>query len=90
MSRVSNHPSGLWVPGHGVSFPQNRGTTRTRNLPSGERALITIDDSGHVMQILRSRRLSDDERLDAVVRPKTVRFRIGVSDGERQARSARR
>lgn len=86
---MSNHPSGLWVPGHGVSFQSNRGSTRTRTLPSGERALITIDDSGHVMQILRARRLSDDERLDAVVRPKTVRIRIGVNDG-RPARSARR
>jgi hypothetical protein len=76
------HPSGLWVPGHGVNFQENRGTTRTRTLPSGERALITIDDSGHVMQVLRSRRLSDNESLDAVVRPKTVRLRIrptGVS-----------
>jgi hypothetical protein len=76
------------VPGHGVSFPENRGTKRTRNLPSGERALITIDDSGTVMQILRARRLSDDERLDAVVRPKTVRIRIGVNDGP--TRGARR
>lgn len=71
-----DHPSGLWVPGHGVPFQANRSTTRTRTLPSGERALISIDDSGTVMQILRSRRLSDDERLDAVVRPKTVRIRM--------------
>lgn len=87
---MATHPSGLWVPGHGVNFTENRGAKRTRTLPSGERALITIDDSGTVMQILRARRLSDDERLDAVVRPKTVRIRIGVNDGERQARSARR
>lgn len=73
---MTNHPSGLWVPGHGVNFQAERNTKRTRTLPSGERALITIDDSGHVMQILRARRLSDDERLDAVVRPKTVRIRM--------------
>lgn len=71
-------PSGLWVPGHGVDFAENRGTDRTRTLPSGERARITIDDSGTVMQILRARRLSDDERLDAVVRPKTVRIRMNL------------
>ncbi len=69
-------PSGLWVPGNGISFQQNRNTKRTRTLPSGERALITIDDSGTVMQVLRAKRLSDDERLDAVVRPKTIRYRI--------------
>lgn len=69
-------PSGLWVPGNGVNFTEHRNTDRTRDLPSGERARITIDDSGTVMQILRSRRLSDDEHLDAVVRPRTVRIRI--------------
>lgn len=69
-------PSGLWVPGHGVNFKEHRGTKRTRELPSGERALITIDDSGHVMQILRSKPLSADEQLDAVVRPRTIRYRI--------------
>lgn len=73
---VQQRPSGLWVPGAGVNFHAERDTKRTRNLPNGERALITIDDSGTVMQVLRSRRLSDDERLDAVVRPKTVRLRI--------------
>lgn len=73
---VTQRPSGLWVPGNGVNFKDNRGTKRTRTLPSGERALITIDDSGTVMQVLRAKRLSDDERLDAVVRPKTYRLRI--------------
>ncbi len=69
-------PSGLWVPGNGISFREHRNTKRTRDLPSGERALITIDDSGTVMQVLRSRRLSDQECLDAVVRPKTVRIKF--------------
>lgn len=67
--------SGLWVPA-AYSFKENRGTKRTTTLPSGERALVTIDDSGHVMQILRSRRLEADEKLDAVVRPRTIRYRI--------------
>jgi hypothetical protein len=73
---VEQRPSGLWVPGTGVSFNEHRNTKRTRTLPSGERALITIDDSGHVMQVLRAKRLSDDEHLDAVVRPRTVHIRI--------------
>lgn len=73
---VQQRPSGLWVPADEVSFQANRGTKRTRTLPSGERALITIDDSGTVMHIKRARRLSDDEHLDAVVRPRTVRVRI--------------
>ena len=68
--------SGLWVPGDGVNLKANRNTKRTRTLPNGQRALITIDDSGTVMQILRSRKLSDNECLDAVVRPKTVRIKV--------------
>lgn len=67
--------SGLWVPA-AYSFQENRKTKRTATLPSGERALITVDDSGTVMQILRSRRMEADEKLDAVVRPKTIRYRI--------------
>lgn len=67
--------SGLYVPA-AYSFQENRNTRRTTTLPSGERALITVDDSGHVMHILRSRRMEADEKLDAVVRPRTVRLRI--------------
>jgi len=67
--------SGLWVPA-AYSFQENRKTKRTTTLPSGERALVTVDDSGTVMQILRSRRMEADEKLDAVVRPKTIRYRI--------------
>lgn len=73
---MRQRPSGIWVPDRSVSFKANRDTKRTRTLPSGERALITIDDSGTVMQVLRSMRRSADEHLDAVVRPKTVRLRI--------------
>ena len=67
--------SGLWVPAR-FSFREHRKMRRTATLPSGERALLTVDDSGTVMQILRSRRMSADESLDAVVRPKTIRYRI--------------
>lgn len=74
-TRMGRTRSGLLVP-LAYSFQDNRNTKKTATLPSGERALITIDDSGTVMQILRSRRLEIDEKLDAVVRPRTVRIRI--------------
>lgn len=74
-TRMGRAKSGLYVP-EAYSFKDNRNTKRTRTLPSGERALITVDDSGTVMQILRARRLSDDEKLDAIVRPKTVQLRF--------------
>jgi hypothetical protein len=69
-------PSGLWIPPRAFSFAENRKTTRTVTLPSGERAKVTIDDSGTVMQILRATRGSADEHLDAIVRPETVRIRF--------------
>lgn len=69
--------SGLWVP-HAYSFQENRRTRRTATLPSGERALVTVDDSGTVMQVLRSQRMSADEHLDAIVRPRTIRVRIPI------------
>lgn len=69
--------SGLWVP-HAYSFHEHRRTRRTATLPSGERALVTVDDSGTVMQVLRSRRMSADEHLDAIVRPRTIRVRIPI------------
>jgi 6-pyruvoyl-tetrahydropterin synthase len=72
---MAKAPSGLWIP-HAFSFWEHRKTKRTINLPTGERALVSVDDSGTVMQILRSARLRADEKLDAVVRPKTVRIRI--------------
>lgn len=66
---MSRAPSGLWVP-HAFNFWEHRKTKKTLTLPSGERALRWIDDSGTVMQIETA------ERLDAIVRPKTVRLRI--------------
>lgn len=72
---MQQRPSGLWVP-PAFNFWEHRKSKRTATLPSGERALITVDDSGTVMQILRSLRMQADEKLDAVVRPKTVRLRI--------------
>lgn len=69
MTEVERQPSGLWV-AHGFNFLKHRAQKRTVTLKSGERALVTVDDSGTVAQIETS------ERLDAVVRPKTVRVRI--------------
>jgi hypothetical protein len=46
-----------------------RATARTVTLRDGRRALVTVDDSGTVTQVESS------DRLDAVVRPRTVRVR---------------
>lgn len=73
--RIEQLPSGLLVP-RAWNFWEHRRTTRTVTLPSGERAKVTIDDSGTVMQITRAQPGSDNECLDAVVRPKTVRLRL--------------
>jgi hypothetical protein len=69
VAEVERAPSGLWV-AHGFNFLRHRATKRTATLKSGERALVTVDDSGTVTQIETA------ERLDAIVRPKTVRVRI--------------
>jgi hypothetical protein len=55
---------------HGFSFLRHRATKRTVTLKSGQRALVTVDDSGTVTQIETA------ERLDAIVRPRTVRIQI--------------
>ncbi len=65
-------PSGLWLP-TGVNFADLRRTKRTVRFKStGERALVTVDDSGTVMHI------ETPDRLDAIVRPRTVRLRPRV------------
>lgn len=66
---MQRRPSGLYVP-HGFDFVEHRRSTRTVTLRTGERAKVTVDDSGTVMQI------ETTERMDAVVRPKTVRLKI--------------
>jgi hypothetical protein len=48
----------------------HRARKRTVTLPSGERALVTVDDSGTVTHIETA------DRLDAIVRPKTVTIKI--------------
>mgnify|MGYP003396385223 FL=1 len=68
MPEVERQDSGLWV-AHGFNFLKYRATKKTVTLKTGERALITVDDSGTVTHIETA------ERLDAVVRPKTVKVK---------------
>lgn len=61
--------AGLFV-AHGFGFLKHRAVVRTVTLPSGERAKVTVDDSGTVTHIETA------ERLDATVRPNTIRLKI--------------
>lgn len=67
-------PGGLFV-AHALPLLAHRATKRTVTLPSGERALVTTDDSGTATQIETA------DRLDAIVRPKTVRIQIRRQGG---------
>lgn len=60
----------LWTPPRGVGLLRHHAVRRTVTLPDGTRALVTVDDSGTVKQIETA------DRLDAVVRPKTVTIKI--------------
>jgi hypothetical protein len=62
--------SSLWTPSAGIAQLRRRARRRTVTLPSGERALVTVDDSGTVTQIERA------ERLDAIVRPDVIRIKV--------------
>lgn len=61
--------SGLFLP-KVLPLLRHRGRVKTVTLPSGERVKVTWDDSGTV------RHTEHDDRLDALVRPKTVRIEI--------------
>lgn len=74
MAEVERQQSGLWV-AHGFNFLRHRATKKTVTLKSGERALVTVDDSGTVTQVETA------NRLDAIVRPKTVRVQIRKKGG---------
>jgi hypothetical protein len=52
-----------------------RAKKKTVTLPNGERALVTVDDSGTVKHIETS------DRLDAVVRPRSVTIQIRRKEG---------
>jgi hypothetical protein len=63
---MANDPGRIWTP----ALLLHRGVKRTVTLPDGRRALVTTDDSGTVTQIETA------DRLDAIVRPKTVRVQL--------------
>lgn len=77
MAEVERRDSGLLVARgfNGFSFLKYRATKKTVTLPTGERALVTVDDSGTVTQI------ETTDRLDAIVRPKSVRVHIPIRRG---------
>lgn len=60
----------LWIPPSGIAHLRMRPRKKTITLPDGTRALVTIDDSETVKQI------ETTERLDAVVRPRSVKIQI--------------
>lgn len=60
----------LWTPPTGVAQLMHHPRKRTVTLPNGERALVTVDDSGTVAHI------EHGDQLDAVVRPRTVTIKI--------------
>lgn len=65
--------SGLYV-AHSFSVLRRRARQRTVTLRNGERAKVTVDDSGTVTQIETA------EQLHGIVTPKaiTIRGRIGA------------
>ena len=60
----------LWTPPRGVALLRWHSTAKTVTLPTGERALVTIDDSRTTMHTETA------ERLDVVVRPRSVRIQV--------------
>lgn len=60
----------LWTPGQAPAQLRHRPQKRTVTLPNGQRAKVTVDDSGTVTQI------EYGERLDAVVRPDVIRLKV--------------
>lgn len=70
----------IWTPPRGVGLLRHHAVKKTVTLPDGARALVTIDDSRTVTQV------ESGDRLDAIVRPRTVRIQIrkkGDQHGER-------
>lgn len=61
-------PSGLYVARTVPNILRFRARTRTVTLPNGERAKVTIDDSGTV------RHVEHGDHLDACVRPGIIRM----------------
>jgi len=64
--------AGLWIPPKGVNLLRFRARERTVTLPNGERAKVTVDDSGTVRQT------EHGDVLDALVRPAPIRVKLHV------------
>lgn len=60
----------MWTPPTGVSLLRFRPTERTLTLPSGERAKVSVDDSGTVEHT------ETDERLDVQVTPERITVKV--------------
>ena len=60
----------LWVPPTGVALLRHHPTRRVVTLPTGERVNVTVDDSGTVTHV------EHDDRLDAIVRPRSTTVTI--------------
>lgn len=71
--------SGLYVARSVPALLKFRARKRTVTLPSGERALVTIDDSGTV------RHVEHGDHLDATVRPQTIRMVLRPEQAARVA-----
>lgn len=75
---TSRTDAGVWV-AHGFNFLKYRAHKRTVTLPTGERALVRVDDSGTVTEVEVSRRGAGvSERQDAIVRPRTITLQLSV------------
>lgn len=66
---MNRTPSGLFVAAN-FGFLKKRARVRTVTLPSGERAKVTVDDSGTVTHI------ETDNRIDAIATPDTIRLQL--------------
>jgi hypothetical protein len=60
----------LWAPPTGVVLLRHQPSERVVELPNGERVNVTVDDSGTVTHV------EHDDRLDAIVRPRSTTVTI--------------
>lgn len=70
----------LWQPPTGVGLLTHHATSKTVRLPNGLLAKVTVDDSGTVEHT------ETPERLDVIVRPRTVRIQIKRGRGNVKSR----
>jgi len=70
-------PSGLYIARVAPALLKFRARTRTITLPTGERAKVTVDDSGTV------RHVEHGDHLDATVRPGAIRLVVRPEQADR-------